>query len=126
MITYNDIKDLKTFEERLELLLLKDYIFESPRNEMGSFYKSLEWLAVRKEVIYRDLAYDLGVDGHSIIGKTYVHHIDPITLDDLRSNSKKLLDKNNLITVSHDTHMIIHYGVYEPYVERFPGDTILW
>lgn len=63
MITYRQLKEIQTYSERLQLLLLKDYQYDSPRSLMSEFYKSWEWRQVREYVIKRDLAQDLGVDG---------------------------------------------------------------
>ena len=63
MITYRQLKEIQTYSERLQLLLLKDYQYDSPRSLMSKFYKRWEWRQVREYVIKRDLAQDLGVDG---------------------------------------------------------------
>ena len=126
MITYSDIVRLDGYAERLNALILKDYEYDSPREAMMKFYKSRRWLQVRDKVIKRDLGQDLAVEGLWIKGKILVHHIKPITYDDLINNPKFLLDDNYLITVSTDTHNIIHYGKPEEIITRTPGDTILW
>lgn len=126
MITYSELKKLETYEERLSKLLLRGTPYESPRQIVLDFFKSSAWLTRRKEIIDRDYASDLGVIGQDIYGKIYVHHIDPITEEDVKRGDPKLLDPENLITTSHHTHMTIHYQYYEPYVERRPGDTKLW
>lgn len=126
MITYSDLIKLKSYDERLKALMLNEYEYDSPRHLMMSFYKSWEWEQVRKKVITRDLGQDLGVDGLYIDGKIIVHHIEPVTYEDLVNNHAMLLDPNKLITVSTDTHNIIHYGQPVEEIERYPGDTILW
>lgn len=127
MITYEELVRLESFEDRLEALILNDYNYNSPRDLMQAFYRSHAWLATRKTVISRDLGCDLGVIGLIISGKIIVHHIDPITPDDFYNNHPKLLDPNNLICVSVETHNIIHYGQPpERYEERQPNDTIFW
>lgn len=126
MITYSDIVKLDGYDERLRALILNDYEYDSPREAMMKFYKSLQWLQTRDRIIKRDLGQDLGVGGLWIKGKILVHHIQPITYEDLINNHKLLLDDNNLITVSTDTHNIIHYGKPEDIIVRYPGDTILW
>ena len=126
MITYSDIVRLDGYAERLNALILNDYEYASPREAMMKFYKSRRWLQVRDKVIKRDLGQDLAVEGLWIKGKILVHHIRPITYEDLINNHKLLLDDNNLITVSTDTHNIIHYGKPAEIVTRTPGDTILW
>lgn len=126
MITYSDVIQYESYEDRLRLLILKDYHYNSPREWLNNFYKTYAWQSVRDAVIKRDLGFDLGVIGVSIEGKIIVHHIDPITADDIVHNHPKLLDMKNLITVSVKTHNIIHYGEIENVIERKPGDTKLW
>lgn len=126
MITYRDVIKLPSFDERLNLLILEDYEYDSPRSLMMQFYKSWEWKQLRIEIIKRDLGQDLGVAGLYIDGKILVHHIQPITSSDIINRHGMLLDPNNLITVSVDTHNIIHYGKRDLIIERSPNDTILW
>lgn len=126
MITYRDVIKLPSFDERLNLLILEDYEYDSPRSMMMKFYKSLGWKQLRIEIIKRDLGQDLGVDGLYINGKILVHHIQPVTYSDIINNHKMLLNPDNLITVSVDTHNIIHYGKPAMIIERTPNDTILW
>lgn len=92
-----------------------------------SFYKSKRWLATRDELIKRDLAFDLGCFGIYIDGPIYMHHINPITEEDIANLADCLFDPENLIATSMGTHNLIHYGPKEePYVERKPNDTKLW
>jgi hypothetical protein len=95
------------------------------------FYRSKEWKTVRDAVIVRDGACDLGVPGHEITGHVYIHHINPINPEDIEHSADKLLDLNNLICVSQETHNAIHYGddsILErnKITERTPGDTCPW
>jgi len=94
----------------------------------SSFYKSKTWRTIRKSIIDRDLGFDLGVFGVYIEGPMYVHHINPIDEYDILNQTRKLLDPENLITVSGNTHNLIHYNKQEKeqWVERTPGDTKLW
>ena len=120
---YSDMILLPSFKERLDYLMLLDGNVKSPRKNSMAFYKSKTWKQVRKEIIFRDLTFDLGVEGVDILDKVLVHHINPITDDDILNESRKLYDPENLITVSLNTHNIIHYGnKEEEYVERQPGD----
>ena len=126
---YSEVIKLETFEERLEYLRLTGVSVESPRDISPAFYKSRQWKLVREEVARRDLGCDLGVFGVYIYGPIYVHHINPLTQQDIDANIyMKLYDPENLICTSLETHNIIHYRkkVEEPYVERTPGDTKLW
>lgn len=128
MRTYEEMIKLPTFLERLEYLSLKDEHYPSPRSVSQSFYKSKIWKHVRKEAIKRDLGYDLTVQNVGIHGPIYVHHINPITEEDIARGDPKCLDLNNLVSTSLDTHNRIHYGELEDteYVEREAGDTKLW
>lgn len=126
MITYSELCKLPTYELRLQALMLNDNNYKSPREKSMNFFKSNIWRPLRRDIIMRDLGYDLGVEGVDIYGKILVHHIDPIELKDIETLSDKLLNPENLITVSLRTHNIIHYGKIEIIEERKPGDTILW
>ena len=120
---YSDMILFPSFKERLDYLMLLDGNVKSPRKNSMAFYKSKTWKQVRKEIIFRDLTFDLGVEGVDILDKVLVHHINPITDEDILNESRKLYDPENLITVSLNTHNIIHYGNKEyEYVERQPGD----
>lgn len=127
--TYSEALKYETFGDRLEYLRLNGIQHVSPREISNWFYKTPEWESVRAEVILRDGGWDLGIKGMKITGKILVHHIDPITEEDIENwNVDKLFNPDNLITVSVDTHNYIHYRkrIVEPYVERRPGDTTLW
>lgn len=117
----------RTYSERLKYLRVETLTHELTRDELNRFYKSKEWMEVRELIIARDLGCDLGLSDCKIVGKAIVHHINPVTDADILSRHPRVLDPNNLITVSHETHNLIHYGgekyVYE---ERKPGDTKLW
>jgi hypothetical protein len=94
----------------------------------AQFYKSRIWLVTRQCIIDRDLGFDLGAFGVYIDGPMLVHHINPINESDIIYQTKKLLDPENLITTSGNTHNLIHYNKVEneKWVERRPGDTKLW
>lgn len=128
MKNYNDMMKLDSFEKRLEYLKLLDNNIKSPRHMSMPFYKSNIWDFIRKQVIDRDLGFDLGVFGVYIEGPMLVHHIQPIDENDIIYQTPKLLDLNNLITTSKHTHNIIHYNTKEreEWIERKPGDTKLW
>ena len=126
---YSEVIKLKTFKERLEYLRLTGVSVKSPRDISQAFYKGRQWELVREDIAKRDLGCDLGVFGVYIYESIYVHHINPLTQQDIDANIyKKLYDPENLICTSLETHNIIHYRktVEEPYVERTPGDTKLW
>ena len=126
-LRYSEAVKLKGYDSRLNYLRLTGTPYNSPRSISESFYKSKRWKYVRERVCVRDLGCDLGVMGHYIDGPLYVHHINPVTPEDIENDDPKLYDMENLIVTSHDTHMAIHYKEPDaPYVERTPGDTKLW
>lgn len=128
MRSYTELIKLSSYEERLDYLKLLDNNATSPRHMSGGFYRSHAWKQVRDYIIARDLGFDLGVFGVYIVGPMLIHHINPICEDDIRYQTKKLLDPENLILTSGHTHNLIHYNSKprETWVERRPGDTKLW
>ena len=112
--TYSELIQIPTFEERYEYLKLGGEIgaetfgFERYLNQR--FYRSKEWKALRDEIIVRDNGCDLGVIGYEIYGKIYIHHMNPITADDIRNNTEYLMNPEFLISTTHNTHNAIHYG----------------
>ena len=126
--SYSELMKFKSFKDRLEYLKIGDNNVLSPRHMSMDFYKSHAWLTTRDIILQRDLGFDLGVFGIYIDGPMYVHHINPIEEYDIIHMTKRLLDPENLITTSDDTHKKIHYSNIEKekWVERTPGDTILW
>lgn len=132
--SYEELIFYDTFEDRFNYLMLKGNIGEDTfgyaRYLNQVFYRSAEWRHVRSYVIARDNGNDLGVDGFPVIRNILIHHINPVTIEDIKNRSPKLLDPNNLITVSKETHNAIHYGtelkkVTEPN-KREPFDTVPW
>lgn len=134
--SYSELSKLKTFEERLDYLIIGDKqvgeeTFGGRRYLNQQFYKSDAWKRVRDEVIVRDFGRNLGLEGEEIAdgSKILVHHINPVTETDLREFRACTLDPENLVCVDHNTHNAIHYGNTDTitrYVERTPGDTRLW
>lgn len=132
--TYSNVRRLETFEERYHYLRLKGQVGEETfgfdRYLNQRFYHSKEWKSIRNHIIVRDNGCDLGVEGRDIIDKIIIHHINPIAPRDLIDLSDWVMDPENLICVSHDTHNAIHYGdeflLQRGPVERKPGDTKLW
>lgn len=132
--SYSEMLQFRTFEERFEYLSLKARIgeqtfgFERWMNQ--TFYRSKEWRELRHEIIVRDNGSDLGVEGFEIPERPIIHHIIPMTVEDLEDGNPLCLDPENLITTTHNTHNAIHWGdkslLRLPPVERRPGDTKLW
>ena len=132
--TYSELITIPTYEERVRYLetngSVAEQTFGGHRVLNQIFYSSPEWKAIRKAVIIRDNGCDLAIPDKEIFGGICVHHIEPITIDDVLNRTPKLLDPENLITVSIATHKAIHYGcvqnLLKDYVERTPNDTKLW
>lgn len=95
-----------------------------------SLYKSQRWKNIRSQVIIRDNGCDLGVDGHEIDRYIVVHHMNPITLEDIEEERDVVFDPEYLICCTSRTHQAIHFGdeglLPKDYVERRPNDTCLW
>ena len=131
---YSELRLLKTFQERFEYLSLKGQVgeatfgFDRYMNQM--FYRSREWKNLRNEVIVRDNGSDLGVEGYEIHGALLIHHMNPLTPDDIKHGDDRILDPQYLITTTHRTHNAIHFGderlLPRPFVPRRRGDTSLW
>ena len=132
--TYSELITIPTFEERFEYLKLDGQVgvetFGFDRYLNQAFYKSDEWLSIRDYVITRDNGCDLGMEGYEIYGRILIHHINPITKDDIIQRSRNLLDPENLITTVKRTHDAIHYGdsnlLMRVPIERRKNDTCPW
>lgn len=134
MRTYRELIKLATFEERFRYLRLSGAVgketFGFDRYLNQRFYSSTEWKRVRDAVIMRDNGCDLGISDRVIGGKVTIHHMNPVSREDILVGSEELLDPEYLICVSHNTHNAIHYGdeslliVTPP--ERKPHDTCPW
>lgn len=132
--TYSELITIPTFEERYEYLRLGGQVgvqtFGFDRWLNQRFYKDPEWLAVRNIVIMRDNGCDLGIPGREIHSRILIHHMNPITKEDIVLRSKFLLDPEYLICTIKNTHDAIHYGdrdllITGP-VERSLNDTCPW
>ena len=132
--TYSELITLSTFEERFEYLRLggkvgkETFGFDRYINQI--FYKDPEWLRIRNEVIIRDNGCDLGIEDRKIHGRILVHHMNPITVDDILNRSKYLLDPEYLISTMKNTHDAIHYSdesllAKDPII-RIKNDTCPW
>lgn len=133
--TYSELCKLKTFKERFEYLRLSDgrvgedtFGFDRYLNQQ--FYKTRGWKRLRDELIIRDNGCDLGVDGYDIHGRVIIHHMNPITKDDILNQTDYLMNPEYLICTTHNTHNAIHYGdesllILDPIV-RTKNDTCPW
>ena len=134
MKTYSELSKLKTFEERFRYLQdtakVGDDTFGFDRYANQQFYKSKEWKDIRAKVIIRDSGCDLGIEGREIPKNAIIHHLNPITMEQIINRDPIIFDPDNLITVSHRTHNAIHYGnedqLLKGPVERRQGDTCPW
>lgn len=133
--TYSELIQLPTFEERFRYLSLDGKVgaetFGYDRYINQVFYqRSKEWRSIRDFVIIRDNGCDLGVEGYDIFGKIIVHHMNPISIEDIERESEFLLDPDYLICVTHNTHNAIHYGdeslIFKSPIERTKNDTCPW
>lgn len=133
--TYSELCVMSSFKERFNYLRLDGIVgkdtFGFDRYINQKFYTSPEWRTVRNHVIARDNGCDLAMPGEEIYGKIYIHHMNPLTKQDLIDRSDYLLNPEYLICVSHDTHNAIHYGedtILDTHkiVERRSGDTCPW
>lgn len=133
--TYSELSKLCTFEDRFKYLQLSDgrvgddtFGFDRYLNQQ--FYKTAEWKRLRDQLILRDNGCDLGVDGYQIYGRIIIHHMNPITKDDIMNRTEYLTNPEFLICTTHNTHNAIHYGdesllVTGP-IERTKNDTCPW
>ena len=132
--TYSELITLPTFKERFNYLKLDGLVGESTfgfdryLNQM--FYRSQRWKEIRDFVIIRDNGCDLGVEGYEIHSRIVIHHMNPITIEDIRKESEFLLGPEFLICTIHNTHNAIHYGdenlLIKAPIERSKNDTCPW
>ena len=132
--TYRECMQLPTFQERYRYLQIGGQVgketfgFDRYLNQM--LYRTPEWKRFRREMILRDNGCDLGCEGYEIYGNVLVHHINPITVEDVINRNPCIFDPNNVICTSLNTHNAIHYGdetllITEPVVRK-PNDTCPW
>lgn len=137
--TYTDLMGIKSFKERVEYLRVHNIVgeetFGGKRLLNQYLYHSPEWRRIRREVIFRDSCngdypLDLAHPDHPIFDTVYIHHLNPITIEDVVNKRTKVFDMENLICVSFKTHQAIHYqssqNEIEEYHERKPNDTTIW
>lgn len=137
MRTYSELITLATFEERLKYVSLKGKIgaetFGRDRYLNQILYSTSQWKRLRYQIIVRDNGCDLATPGYDLTdSKIVIHHMNPITPEDILYHSDTVINPEFLICVSDETHRAIHYGKLEDYLrrrsytERKPGDTKLW
>jgi predicted HNH restriction endonuclease len=133
--SYSELITLPTFKERFDYLNLSGQVgvetfgYDRQFNQL-LYQRNPRWKKARDIVIIRDNGCDLGVEGFDIYGKIIVHHMNPITLDDIQKDRDWIYDPEFLICTTHNTHNAIHYGDERLLViapnERTPNDTCPW
>lgn len=133
--SYTELSRLPDFLSRFEYARLKASIpgtitFGSNRYFNQNLYHSYEWRKLRDKIIVRDNGMDLGAEGRPIAGRIIIHHICPLTIEDFESYTERILDPENLICVSHNTHEALHFGsedkLFKELIERKPNDQCPW
>jgi len=130
---YSELKQLKTFKERFDYLKLSGVVGESTfgfdRYLNQYLYHSPEWKKVRNEVIVRDDGCDMGLEDYPA-NQIIVHHMNPLSIEDVENRDEQIFDPEFLICVSLSTHNAIHFGdetlLPKLPVERKPGDMCPW
>ena len=134
LCSYRELRALSTFADRFLYLslggMVGDPTFGSERYVNQHFYRSREWKQARNFVIDRDRGCDLGLEGFEIYDRIYIHHMNPMTVDEIVDGDDRILNPEFLISATLRTHNAIHYGdetaIPRVFVERTPGDTKLW
>lgn len=132
--TYSELIKIPTFLDRFRYLQLGGQVgvetfgYDRYLNQM--LYRTTEWKRFRNEIIIRDNGCDLACEGYEIVGKILIHHINPISVEDVLLRDQKVFDPENVISTTLNTHNAIHYGdesllITEP-IERKPNDTCPW
>lgn len=132
--TYSELMKIQTFLGRYDYLKLCGRVgeatFGSRRYLNQMIYQTDRWLLIRDKIIVRDNGCDLGIPDREIMARITIHHIDPISIEDVLSDNPKVWSTENLITSSEMTHKAIHYGnenllMKEPIIRR-EYDTCPW
>jgi hypothetical protein len=132
--SYRELRRFTTFEDRFRYLSIGGVVgrstFGFDRWISQQFYESREWKTARRDTIARDLGCDLGMEDREIHERLLIHHMNPISVDDIRQGDSDIVNPEFLITTTYRTHNAIHFGderlLTQPYVERRAGDTKLW
>lgn len=133
MRTFTELSQIIDFEDRLKYAYIGGGIgndtFGYNRWVNQRLYVCDEWRKLRDKIILRDNGCDLGIQDRPIFKGILIHHLEPITVDDILNRADKVFDPDNLICVSHETHNYIHYGLPENRIlhkERTPNDQCPW
>lgn len=133
MKSYHELITIPTFQDRYEYLRLDGSVGEDTfgfdRYINQHLYRSPEWKSTRQKVIIRDGGCDLAMRGYELYGRLIVHHINPLTLDQIENRAPSVFDLDNLVLTCIDTHNAIHYGSNRDFsgpIERMPNDTCPW
>lgn len=132
--TYQELIAIPSFKERYQYLRLNGFVgkdtFGFDRYLNQKFYHSPEWKQIRRDVIIRDEGRDLAMEGYEIQNGLYIHHMNPIGVDDIQNATEFLLNPDYMVCVSFNTHQAIHYGdeslLPQLPIERRPNDTCPW
>lgn len=132
--TYSELITLPTFEERFEYLRLNGAVgretFGHDRYLNQTLYRSPEWKRFRREIIIRDNGCDLACEGYEIYEKVLIHHINPITVEDILERNPMVFDSENVVCTVLNTHNAIHYGdeslIIKTPIKRSRNDTCPW
>lgn len=132
--SYRELLQLSTFEDRYNYLRLNGQVgidtFGFDRWLNQRLYKSIEWKQLRNKIIVRDEGCDLAINGIPCFGRAIIHHMNPITEEELMHGDDSVFDPDNLVLCSLQTHNAIHYGtsdsLRQDYAERRPNDTCPW
>lgn len=129
--SYSELSQIDDFDGRYRYLSLRGRVgeatFGNERRLNQRFYHSLQWRRIRRHVLLRDDNCDLGIEGYDIPSGLHIHHMNPVTVDDLLDGNPQVFDPEFLISTSQQTHNAIHYGdeslLPRGFTERRPGDT---
>lgn len=131
---YSELITIPTFIDRFRYLKIGGRVgedtFGHDRYLNQILYKTPEWRSFRKDMILRDNGCDLACEGYDIYERIILHHINPITVEDVINRHPKIFDPENVITTWLRTHNAIHYGdeslLFTEFIERVPNDTCPW
>lgn len=132
--TYSELITIPTFEERYNYLKLNGIVgketFGYDRYLNQLLYRSSDWRSFRDRIIIRDNGCDLACEGFELQSRIIIHHIDPITVEDILNKHPKVFDPENVVSTSHNTHLAIHYGdknlISIIPINRYKNDTCPW